>query len=48
MWYPIDDITGDLPYRLHIPLGKVGNKTKDIVIGVAKPGHVFHNNPILA
>jgi hypothetical protein len=26
----------------------VGNKTKDIVIGVAMPGHVFHNNLISA
>jgi hypothetical protein len=26
----------------------VGNKAKDIVIGVAMPGHVFHNNLISA
>jgi hypothetical protein len=25
----------------------VGNKTKEVVIGVAMPRHVFHNNPIL-
>jgi hypothetical protein len=48
MWYPIDDITGDMPYRLHIPLGKMENKTKEVVVGVAMPGRVFHNNPILA
>jgi hypothetical protein len=24
----------------------VGNKTKEVVIGVAMPGRVFHNNPI--
>jgi hypothetical protein len=37
MWYPIDDITGDMPYRLHIPIGRVGNKTKEVAIGVAIP-----------
>jgi hypothetical protein len=47
MWYTIDDITGDMPCRLHIPLYRVGNKTKGVVIGVAMPGRVFHNNPIL-
>jgi hypothetical protein len=26
----------------------VGNKTKEVVIGVTMPGHVFHNNPIPA
>jgi hypothetical protein len=46
MWYPIYDITGDTPYRLHIPLGRVGNKTKEVAIGVAMRGCVFHNNPI--
>jgi hypothetical protein len=45
-WYPIDDITGDTPCRLHIPIGRVGNKTKEVAIGVTMPGHVFHNNPI--
>jgi hypothetical protein len=35
MWYPIDDITGDTPCHLHIPLSRVGNKTKEDVIGVA-------------
>jgi hypothetical protein len=48
MWYPIDDIMGDMPCRLHIPIGRVGNKTKEVVIGVAMSGRVFHNNPILA
>jgi hypothetical protein len=45
-WYPIDDITGDTPCRLHIPISRVGNKTKEVVIGVAMPGRVFHNNLI--
>jgi hypothetical protein len=45
-WYPIDDITGDMPCRLHIPLGRVENKIKEVVIGVSMPGRVFHNNPI--
>jgi hypothetical protein len=35
-----------MPCCLHIPLSRVGNKTKEIVIGVAMLGHVFHNNPI--
>jgi hypothetical protein len=48
MWYPIDDITGDIPYRLHILLDRVGNKTKEVTIGVAMPGRVFHNNSIPA
>jgi hypothetical protein len=38
---------GDMPCRLHIPLGRVGNKTKEVVIGVTMSGRVFHNNPIL-
>jgi hypothetical protein len=45
-WYPVDDIMGDTPCRIHIPFGRVGNKTKEVVIGVAMPGRVFHNNPI--
>jgi hypothetical protein len=45
-WYPMDDIMVDMPCCLHIPLGRVGNKTKDIAIGVAMPRRVFHNNPI--
>jgi hypothetical protein len=48
MWYLIDDITGDTPCRLHIPIDRVGNKTKEVVIGVAMLGHVFHNNLIPA
>jgi hypothetical protein len=48
IWYPIDDITGDTSCRLDIPIGRVGNKTKEVAIGVAMPGRVFHNNPILA
>jgi hypothetical protein len=47
-WYPVDDITGDIPCRLHIPIGRVGNKSKVVVIGVAMSGRVFHNNPIPA
>jgi hypothetical protein len=27
------------PCRLHIPLGRVGNKTKEVVIGVVMSGH---------
>jgi hypothetical protein len=48
MWYPIDDIMGDMPCHLHIPIGRVGNKTKEVAIGVAMSGHVFHNNHIPA
>jgi hypothetical protein len=47
-WYPIDDIMGDMPCRLHIPADRVGNKTKEVAIGVARPRCVFHNNPIAA
>jgi hypothetical protein len=47
-WYPMDDITVDSPCCLHIPLGKVENKTKEVTIGVAMSGCVFHNNPIPA
>jgi hypothetical protein len=46
MWYPIDDIMGDMPCHLHIPIGRVENKTKEVAMGVAMPGRVFHNNPI--
>jgi hypothetical protein len=48
MWYPVDDITGDTPCHLHILFGRVGNKIKEVAIGVAIPGRVFHNNPIPA
>jgi hypothetical protein len=48
MWYPVDDITGDTPCRLRIPIGRLGNKTKEVAIGVAMPGRVFYNNPIPA
>jgi hypothetical protein len=44
----MDDIMTDMPYRLHILLGRVGNKNKEVAIGVAMLGHVFHNNPIPA
>jgi hypothetical protein len=37
-----------MPCHLHIPISRVGNKTKKIVIGVAMSGRVFHNNPIPA
>jgi hypothetical protein len=46
--YPVDDITVDTPCRLHIPLGRVGNKIKEVVIGVAMLVCVFYNNPIPA
>jgi hypothetical protein len=48
MWYPVDDITGDMPCCLHIPIGRVRNKIKEVAIGVAMPGCVFLNNPIPA
>jgi CRISPR/Cas system-associated exonuclease Cas4 (RecB family) len=44
--YPVDDIMVDTPCHLHIPLGRVGNKTKEVVTGVAMSGRVLHNNPI--
>jgi hypothetical protein len=44
--YPMDDITTDMPCHHHILLGRVGNKNKEDVIGVAMLGRVFHNNPI--
>jgi hypothetical protein len=43
----VDDITVDTPCHLHIPLCRVGNKTKEVATGVAMPGRVSHNNPIL-
>jgi hypothetical protein len=43
----LNDITGDMPCLLHIPLSRVENKTKEVAIGLAMPGRVFHNNPIL-
>jgi hypothetical protein len=46
MWYLINDITGDTPCQLHTPLSRVRNKTKEVAIGVAMLGRVFHNNPI--
>jgi hypothetical protein len=46
-WYPVDDITVNTPCLLHIPLGRVGNKTKEVATGVEMPGRVLHNNPIL-
>jgi hypothetical protein len=45
-WYPIDDITGGTPCRLHISLGRVRNKTKEVAIGVVMPGRIIHNNHI--
>jgi hypothetical protein len=47
-WYLIDDITGDMSCHLHIPIGRVRNKIKEVAIGVAMPRRVFHNNPIPA
>jgi hypothetical protein len=37
-----------MPCCLHIPIDRVGNKTKEVAIGVAMLGRVFHNNPIPA
>jgi hypothetical protein len=37
-----------MPCHLHISLGRLGNKTKEVAIGVVMPGCVFHNNPIPA
>jgi hypothetical protein len=45
-WYPVDDIMVDTPCRLHIPLGRVENKTKDVATSVAMLGCVLHNNLI--
>jgi hypothetical protein len=45
-WYPVDDITVYTPCRLHIPLGRVGNKIKEVATGVVMPGRVLPNNPI--
>jgi hypothetical protein len=39
---------GDMPCRLHILISRVGNKTKEVAIGVAMPECVFHNNLITA
>jgi hypothetical protein len=39
---------GDMPSYLHIPIGRVGKKTKEVTIGVTMSGRVFHNNPIPA
>jgi hypothetical protein len=47
-WYPVDDITGDTPCRLHIPINRVENKIKEVAIGVTMLGCVLHNNPIPA
>jgi hypothetical protein len=44
----MDDITIDTPCHLHIPLNRVGNKRKEVMIGVPMPGRVFHNNAIPA
>jgi hypothetical protein len=45
-WYHVDDITVDTPCHLHIPLGRVGNKTKDVMTTVMMLRRVLHNNPI--
>jgi hypothetical protein len=45
-WYPMDDIMVDMPCCLHISLGRVGNKTKEVMTGVVMSGRVFYNNPI--
>jgi hypothetical protein len=45
-WCPVDDITVDMPCRLHIPLDRVRNKTKEVATGVVMLRCVLHNNPI--
>jgi hypothetical protein len=45
-WYHVDNITIDTPCRFHIPLGRVKNKTKDVVTDVAMLVRVLHNNLI--
>jgi hypothetical protein len=45
-WYLVNDITVDTPCHLHISLGRVENKTKEVATDVAMPGRVLHNNPI--
>jgi hypothetical protein len=45
-WYPVDDVTVDMPCRLHIPLGRMRNKTKEVANGGTMSGRVFHNNLI--
>jgi hypothetical protein len=45
-WYLVDDIMIGTPCRLHIPLGRAGNKTKKVMTDVAMLGRVLHNNPI--
>jgi hypothetical protein len=47
-WYPVDDIAGDTPCHLHILIGRVENKIKEVAIGVTMTRCVFHNNPIPA
>jgi hypothetical protein len=39
-WYPMDVTTVEMPCRLQIPLGRVGNKTKEIKTDVVMPGRV--------
>jgi hypothetical protein len=46
-WYPVDGITIDMPCCLHILLGRVRNKTKEVATGVVMLGCFLHNNPIL-
>jgi hypothetical protein len=46
-WYPVDNITVNTPYHLYIPLGRVGNKIKEVATSVVMLGRVFHNNPIM-
>jgi hypothetical protein len=46
IWYHVDDIMVDTHSHLHIPLDRVGNKTKEVMIDVVIPGCVFHNNLI--
>jgi hypothetical protein len=34
-WYPMDDITVDTSCRLHTPLDRVENKTKEVATALA-------------
>jgi hypothetical protein len=45
-WYPMDDIMVDTPCHLHIPLGRVRNKTKRGCDWCGDAETCFYNNPI--
>ena len=39
----MDEIIVDMPCHLHVLIGRIGNKSKVVAIGMAIPGRVFHN-----